>query len=244
MYGVKHTAWAARSALEKQIQQIDLQRKALLCQLADFDLANEKEPDFWDEANLARWREEHDTKVAQREKRRAWERETGRVVAPGPWDADLDLYHGETGIHEWDLGDGFKGKVVRGGWHLGWNGYVEVPESHWASGMDYDEVAGTIGWNLTFGEGNKFGFDHNGERDLTPYSLGDYNARTHYSGKHPAGGARYFTRADVMEEVAQLKTRLQKTPAEYEAEREAAAKPNQTTKQEKKSWADVARALK
>lgn len=237
MLSVHESAWGARRALENQVRAMDRQRNALLCQLADFDLANAKEPDYgWGAAPevraeiIAKWRAAQDEKVARRAARRAWERETGRQIRPGPWDEDLDLYHGETAVHEWDLGDGYTGKVVRGGWLLGWNGYITVPEGHWAAGKSYDE----LGRGLTYAEGSTFGFDHNGESDVTPLQSADYEAHSHYSGKSRYARkvylpsfeeVGYLGRAQVMKEVEQLKRSLmpEEELAALEAQEEAAA---------------------
>ena len=224
MQSVHFSAWDARQALEDQVRAMDRQRDALLCQLADFDLANAKEPNWgWGSPPevrakfLADWRAEQDQKVARRAARRAWELKTGRQIRPGPWDEDLDLYHGATAEHEWDLGDGYTGKVVRGGWQLGWNGYITVPEGHWAAGKSYEEV----GFGLTYSEDRTFGFDHNGESDVTPLQLADYEPQNHYSGKsryapkvylHNFQEVGYLGRAEVMKEVEQLKRDL--LPAE------------------------------
>jgi hypothetical protein len=224
MMSVPISKWDARRQIEDQVRAMDRQRNALLCQLADFDLANAKEPDYgWGAAPevraqiIAKWRAEQDQKIARRAARRAWEREAGLLIRPGPWDEDLDLYHGETSFHEWDLGDGYTGKVVRGGWHLGWNGYVTVPEGHWAAGKSYEE----LGFGLTYAEGRTFGFDHNGESDVTPRQLPDYEPQNHYSGKsryapkiylHNFQEVGYLGRAEVMKEVEQLKRDL--LPAE------------------------------
>jgi hypothetical protein len=235
MLSVHHSAWDARRALEDQVRAMDRQRNALLCQLADFDLANAKEPDWgWGAAPevraqiIAKWRAAQDEKIARRAARRTWEREAGLLIRPGirpgPWDEDLDLYHGETAVHEWDLGDGYTGKVVRGGWHLGWNGYVTVPEGHWAAGKSYEE----LGMGLTYAADRTFGFDHNGESDVTPLQSVDYEASSHYSGKsryapkiylHNFQEVGYLDRAAVMKEVEQLKRDL--LPAEERAALEA-----------------------
>ena len=87
-----------------------------------------------------------------------------------------------------------------------------------AAGKSYEEI---IGLGFTYVVGRTFGFDHNGESDVTPLPLADYEPQNHYSGKSRYARkvylpsfeeAGYLGRAEVMKEVEQLKRNL--LPAE------------------------------
>lgn len=210
--------WTEMKALQERLKALDKERNALRCQLADMQLlvgddsfgilGTDREP-----AWLARMQE----RVDRRASRRAWEMQTfGTHLPPGPWDEDLDLHHGETGKHTWDLGDGYQGRVSRNSAGT-WNGYITLPESHWAVGKEHEEVSYDIGWSLTYGEGRTFGFDHMGVADVKPLSFYRYDKYDDFGGKRQVARAiylpsleqvGYLKREDVMQEVEELKKRF------------------------------------
>jgi hypothetical protein len=207
-------------ALQERLRALDKERDALRCELADLQLlvgedttfsilGTDKEP---------AWVAYSQKKVDRRASRRAWEMETlGTHIAPGPWDEDLDLYHGAY-EHSWDLSDGYTGCVKRT--YMGtWNGYITVPEGHWAAEVNEEEVKEAVSWRIDrCGDGTRmFGFDHMDVTDVKPLSHYCYDKYDDFGGKRQVARAiylpsfeqvGYLKREDVMKEVEGLKKRF------------------------------------
>lgn len=211
--------WGSMRRLQEQLRALDKQRDALRVQLADMSLLVGRDRPFGilGTEQEAAWLAREQEKVNRRASRRAWEMATlGYHFAPGPWDEDLDQYHGAEATHTWNLGDGYTGRVQRN-YEGTWNGYVILPASHWACGRDYDEVAGAVGWNLTYGEGQTFGYDHMNMHDVKPRTDLAYNHADDFGGKRQITRAirlpsfapiDYLSRDDVKAEVAKLKAKF------------------------------------
>ena len=109
--------------------------------------------------------------IEKREARRFKERKLGIVVPPGPWDEDLDNYPEQS--YEFDLGEGFTGKISRS-MFMTWNGYVIVPEGHWSIGHNYTEHDDRPNSNyadlahITYHNDRTIGFDHCHSYDVKP----------------------------------------------------------------------------
>jgi hypothetical protein len=108
---------------------------------------------------------------SKRATRRIREREIGIVIPPGPWDEDLDNYPERS--YEFDLGDGFTGKISRS-MFMTWNGYVIVPEGHWSVGRNYTEHDDRPNSSyadlahITYHNDRTIGFDHCHSYDAKP----------------------------------------------------------------------------
>lgn len=67
-----------------------------------------------------------------------------------------------------DLGDGYTGRCSRGPYGA-WNGYVEVPDNHWATHKEWDEFEDSP-IEITFARNRTIGFDHCHSEDYQPQS--------------------------------------------------------------------------
>ena len=119
--------------------------------------------------------------IAKRAYRRKIERSRKVIVPPGPWDEDLDN-HPEL-EYQFDLGDGYTGRIARS-MDMTWNGYVTVPnEDHWSVGKaltsSYWEYPGCP-MTITYHERLTVGFDHCNGYDATPYDPVPFLSRQNY----------------------------------------------------------------
>lgn len=187
----------------------------------------------------------------------------GSYTRPGTWDEDLDDF--QEPRYDEDVGEGYQIRLVRAR-DLTWNGYVVLPEKHWAVGKHYDffgcdSPAGLElpPQNLTYGgpgaEERVYGFYLTGI--VTPRE--DYPMYHHphkffsveqTGATYVDDGNLHFTYGkmrklcmelvDYFKKVVDPKTRAQSAPAA------SALAPTETTTaqpakaQHKKSWADIA----
>ncbi len=125
-------------------------------------------------------------------------------IPSGPWDRDLDEYQEKEYIVE--LEGGYKA-ILRRNIHWSWNGYVELPEGHCAIGKDYDLFCyecpvgvPSAPMELTYEDGDRFGFDHGHWNDSFPYR--EYIAME-YS-YHAGQSKAYLSYEQVLEECREL----------------------------------------
>ena len=170
--------------------------------------------------------------IAKREARRFSERERGIMIPPGPWDEDLDNYPQRS--YEFDLGDGFTGKISRS-LYMTWNGYVIVPKGHWSIGHNYTEHDQQLPKlaSITYHDDRTIGFDHCHSCDAKPLNtLIDLN-RHNYWLPDPAKKESYTTYEMAIAEVKEL-ANLLKGPNPYA--------PPKPAPPRFRSWAQVAAA--
>jgi hypothetical protein len=159
-----------RHALVDQLRELDRQRDALRAAIADASILCAEPSYYSTEEYKAAHTAALQARADRRAARRAWERERFGVIPPGPWDEDLDKHLG--GPIEWDLGDGYSGRLIRNR-DGGWNYYITVPAGHALWGKDYEHM--DLPCRFTFagprraedGGGWTFGHCHDAEAGAT-----------------------------------------------------------------------------
>lgn len=185
-----------------ELAKIDSARDNTLAKISDEKLRIEAEKPRASEYSKKAWE--------KRQARRARENDAIRRgcmthnIPSGPWDRDLDNYQAWEYIV---VLEGNYKAILRRNIHWSWNGYVELPEGHCAIGKDYNLFcyecpAGvpSAPMELTYEDGDRFGFDHAHWNDSFPYR--EY-AGMEYS-YHAGESKEYLPYDAVLEECREL----------------------------------------
>lgn len=187
--------FAKRIEVERKLREIERQRGHYLASLADLELEDDAASGFSIYSNDRAQRAK--AILEKRRLRRAKEMEKfGCYIAPGVWDDDLDNYQ-ESSYSEL-LPDGYSIRLVRNR-GMSWNGYVTVPQGHPAIDMSYFDIPGQP-FELTYGSGNTFGFDHQHMHDVLPFRENSMAEGR----ENPLHFSKYFAYADARKECLQL----------------------------------------
>ncbi|CAH6419854.1 Hypothetical protein HVR_LOCUS935 [uncultured virus] len=129
----------------------------------------------------------------------------------GVWTQDIEKY---PGPYEFVAPCGYKCKISRNT-YLCWCGYVKLPETHIFNNLDYDRRSrhGSRGYDnvnqyvivhgdLTFANGNTFGFDC--AHSFTDIIPGDAILGDTFINIIPETGRKYWTYDDVKRETEDL----------------------------------------
>lgn len=191
------------SSIQERLVRANIERDNMLAALADDKMYKEATQPGAPAYAVERWN--------KRAARRALERacRLQHSIPPGPWDDDLDNYPGSEYVV--DIGDGYEAVLNRDRYWM-WRIYVRIPADHPFVGKHYDNLF----INVTYSEGNMFGFYLRESYTSSPYYI--YSTYDSAETFNPMFPQRYVNYERALEMAKELKEKFQAArlnPAEY-----------------------------